>query len=638
MLHTTQEQLIKFNEPVVKAHSFQGNKKSPINMVIKGLLRYGAEQSWTGYFGKPFNMTYAFSHSAQDHSLLSHYLNSIQFYLEGIEDLDDKHQAMMLTVFKRWESYANIEFIEDPMKPLLIIYQYNPVWGYGDSFNSAGITTYSNPSGGVSGIGFNRYSFMTSPVNEATLLELEAKTIKLMLHEVGHSLKLAHPFSHDYESFGVEGKEAYTSVSVMNYNIEYHQGLPVVPLTPMPYDIEAVRLLYGNNLFAGNGDTTYNLKDYLPQLKYHNETQQHSRLTYKTIISLPWDNQGIDTLSIQRMPASHLGNKINIINLLPFSRSYFETGLIAMPNIEIENVILSNEGLNGKYRIILNSLNNIVDMGDSTSSMLIVNPINTGHDTILNFNPHHHKLIIKQPLGMAKIEWNINSMGHYNITLAGYKHSYTHGTKIDFNPHNSIVLPNIHPCELGYRNVRVKQQDELDVLLNSREVDNIANNFFDAAVEFPEELAQDFQSAFARGAFLTFITQLSDEVLKKYRCSDQQIEIVHRMLQACITLYTGSMLASLAGSLAISLMRYVGASEQNALLVGMVASDAVNMASNASPLGVLKVAASSLGTYAGSYASSHFTLWCKRKLDRQCEPTVSNLHTKTSTNSQRWCN
>jgi len=627
MLHNTQEQTINFNESVVKARSFNNDYQSPIPMIMKGLLRDGAVHSWTGYFGKPFNITYTFSPSAQEFLQLYHYLESVKFHLThtcndfyGINYLDHDKKAMMVTAFKTWEGYANIRFTEDNRNPLLAIYVYNPAAGYGQARHTNAVTTYSNSIIEMGGIGFNQYFFSTFPITETTMLELRASNYKVMLHEIGHALKLAHPFRHEFDYFGVEGEAAYTSSSIMNYDIEYYQGLPVIPTTPMPYDIEAVRLLYGNNLFSGRGDTLYNLEDYLPSSRYDNQTQHYLSQTYKTIASLPWDNQGVDTLSTQGIAVRHIGNKVNIINLRPFSRSYFETGFIAMPNIQIENVILTSEESNGKYRIVLNTQDNIVDMGSSAASTIILNPTNTGHDTVLHFNTAIHQLILEQPLGKARVEWHMRSIGLHNVTLAGYKYSYTHSTRIDFDPYNHIVLADVHPLDLGYRPIRVKQQNELDVLLKSREVDNVANNFFDAAVEFPEELFQDFQSAFVRGTFLTFITQLSDETLKKYQCSEQQIVMAHRVLQACITLYTGSMLSSLAGSLAISLIRYIGLSEQNALLAGMITADVVGMASNFTPLGMLKTAVSGFGTYAGSYC----TLWCKKKVDHYRDPAVSS--------------
>ncbi|MFN3521967.1 MAG: reprolysin-like metallopeptidase [Phenylobacterium sp.] len=106
----------------------------------------------------------------------------------------------------------------------------------------------------------------------------------LLLHEIGHALGLKHP--HDdggtgYPTFSDVGLEDldHDWFSIMSYEDDYSEDLlHFNPATPMLVDVLALQYLYGPNMSANLGDTTYSIR---------------AVGVYGTI----WDAGGIDTLS-----------------------------------------------------------------------------------------------------------------------------------------------------------------------------------------------------------------------------------------------------------------------------------------------------------------------------------------------------
>ena len=84
----------------------------------------------------------------------------------------------------------------------------------------------------------------------------------VLLHEIGHSLGLKHPFATGPISTAILDPDFdNVSYTVMSYNISPDRpgdqfGISIYPTTPMALDIEAVRFLYGEKPYNA-GDTQY---------------------------------------------------------------------------------------------------------------------------------------------------------------------------------------------------------------------------------------------------------------------------------------------------------------------------------------------------------------------------------------------
>lgn len=106
----------------------------------------------------------------------------------------------------------------------------------------------------------------------------------LMLHEIGHVLGLKH--THDDGGTGHPtladvglGDVDFNWMSIMSYEDAYlDDQLHFNPATPMVLDVLALQYLYGPNMSAGVGDTTYTIR---------------AVGLYATI----WDAAGVDTIS-----------------------------------------------------------------------------------------------------------------------------------------------------------------------------------------------------------------------------------------------------------------------------------------------------------------------------------------------------
>ena len=96
-----------------------------------------------------------------------------------------------------------------------------------------------------------------------------------LLHEIGHALGLDHPFEANDDNGAVltdhQNSTQYSLMSYTNYeNIgntftqtgtNSYSWIPVQPVMPMLYDIQAIQYLYGKNMETRAGDTVYSFSN-----------------------------------------------------------------------------------------------------------------------------------------------------------------------------------------------------------------------------------------------------------------------------------------------------------------------------------------------------------------------------------------
>lgn len=152
----------------------------------------------------------------------------------------------------------------------------------------------------------DRDAFQSAPAGdiwldpEMTDLTFGTYAFSTLIHELGHSFGLKHPFETEQGNNALlRGIEDTTQYSIMSYtdydgagNIYTSTGngnytfVVVQPVTPMLYDVLAIQYMYGANMQTRTGNDTY--------------TFSNSQGELKTI----WDAGGIDTidLSNQTLP------------------------------------------------------------------------------------------------------------------------------------------------------------------------------------------------------------------------------------------------------------------------------------------------------------------------------------------------
>lgn len=174
-----------------------------------------------------------------------------------------------------------------------------------------------------------------------------------MVHEIGHSFGLEHPFEGAVTLSAAEDNYYFT---VMSY--DYTTG--ITPITPMPYDILAVQYLYGANTTTGAGDNVYTLKDN----------------GYAQTI---WDSGGTDLFDASAL------SQDTTINL--HDGQYTWTGSTSLYAIAYNTVIESATGGAGADVIVGNSADNYLGGGSGadqiaggTGADVLVG--NRGNDTL----------------------------------------------------------------------------------------------------------------------------------------------------------------------------------------------------------------------------------------------------------------
>ncbi len=138
------------------------------------------------------------------------------------------------------------------------VFTNNNVWALGFFPTTTGQTAYVGQPGDV---------FLNIRSAANTLASYDPGSIgwALLLHELGHTLGLKHPFDNGgtghptFENSGL-GSLDQKFATVMAYADDYNWNqIAYHPATPMALDVLALQYLYGPNMTTNLGDSLYNL-------------------------------------------------------------------------------------------------------------------------------------------------------------------------------------------------------------------------------------------------------------------------------------------------------------------------------------------------------------------------------------------
>lgn len=169
-----------------------------------------------------------------------------------------------------------------------------------------------------------------------------------LMHEIGHSLGLGHPF----ESSSKVSKYDNLQYTIMSYTDSAYYRTMAYPVTPMLHDIAAMQYLYGANMNYRTGNDIYSF----------------SSSTSNTTILTIWDAGGTDTLSasnqyLDAIIDSREGSFSSIGPDTLGANAKFNIGIAF--GVTIENA----QGGLGNDTLVGNSADNLLDGGSGADSM-----------------------------------------------------------------------------------------------------------------------------------------------------------------------------------------------------------------------------------------------------------------------------
>jgi serralysin len=297
----------------------------------------------------------------------------------GAWDTFEQQQAML--AFDTFEAVANVSFniVDDPLQANFFMLESMDISDY------AGYAAFAGGSMTLDGIsydldGWNVFDndYVDGTWSERGLLQ-GGRGFHVIIHEMGHSLGLAHPHDRGFGSSIMPGvyeggdRGAFYLNQSINTMMSYNSGWTIAPFwdpskrqfigaeaTPMAFDIAVLQEKYGANTNTNAGDTIYDLPD-----------SNAAGAFYSCI----WDAGGTDTIR-------HNGNAAAVIDLRAASLAYeyngggsvsyvsdIYGGFTIAANVDIENAI----GGSGNDEITGNSSNNVLEGGAGDDTL-------TGYD------------------------------------------------------------------------------------------------------------------------------------------------------------------------------------------------------------------------------------------------------------------
>jgi serralysin len=316
-----------------------------INSLISG-TKWGS-----GGVGTSATITYSFPISSSSLYWSSDYtLDPTSELSQGFRSLTTTEQATFTSAIQAWTSVANITITKLTSETTSNVGDIRVAYTSAGSMDSATLAyAYTPGTSAYTGdvwINNDNYTYTSNEFQS------------MLLHEIGHTLGLEHPFEGSYTLPSVTDNYKYT---VMSYNVaqnaQDYGDSSIFPTTPMLLDIQAIQYLYGANMSYKTGNDVY----------VFNENTNY----YQTI----WDAGGTDTIQ-------YIGNNGVTINLNAGSFSTlgnpitYTTSNIGQSGTQTENVAIAYGvtienaiGGNGNDTLIGNVANNNLKGGAGNDTM-----------------------------------------------------------------------------------------------------------------------------------------------------------------------------------------------------------------------------------------------------------------------------
>ncbi len=263
-------------------------------------------------------------------------------------NLTAANRAAVRTALESWASVSNLSFNE-VVDSSAVAGDIRFDYANGDIAGVNGQAWAYAPHGSVRG---GDVWFNTQNSSFTALWSLGSYEYIAVLHEIGHTLGLKHPFDSSPYNSTMGSSIDSRSYTLMSYTASLGTSgaqFSYEPTTPMVFDIRAIQAIYGPNTTFKSGDTTYSFG---------------ADLFHQTI----WDAGGTDWIR----DTSSLGSEINLmagqgskVGSSVFAISSAGTNLGEAFNVWIAlGVVIENaEGGSGADQLTGNAVANILNGG-----------------------------------------------------------------------------------------------------------------------------------------------------------------------------------------------------------------------------------------------------------------------------------
>jgi serralysin len=308
-----------------------GKISDTIDQAASQLLR--GEPGWSSALGVPFTVTYAYRAYAP---------LSMPSDTAGFERFNQAQINATELALKGWSDVANIHFVRVGAGTFgEAAYSNNASILLGDyTSGEDGASAFAYFPGSTAASSSDGDLWVNSTFSYNTNPTLGQYGATVLVHELGHTIGLAHPSDYDATTnsnltYGTDASyyEDDRQYTVMSYFSETNTGANFAgayPAAPMLDDIAAAQLAYGANMTTRTGDTVYG---------FHanaNEPWFVASSSASKLVFAAWDAGGTDTFDF----SGYSANQVIDLRAGYFSNVGGLTGNVAIAqNVVIENAI-----------------------------------------------------------------------------------------------------------------------------------------------------------------------------------------------------------------------------------------------------------------------------------------------------------